>query len=75
MARIVIGHYLMQPSGYKAFIPVRFPPASFVLSGKVGSKHAEAMRLIGKLDGITQLLPDKDFFLLMFVRREATSCS
>lgn len=33
------------------------------------------MRLIGKLDGIAQLLPDKDFFLQMFVRKEATSSS
>ena len=36
-------------------------------------KLGEAMRLIGKLDGISQLLPDKDFFLLMFVRKEAAS--
>ena len=33
------------------------------------------MRLIGKLDGISQLLPDHDFFLLMFVRKEAASSS
>ncbi len=31
--------------------------------------HGQAMRLIGKLDGISQLLPDHDFFLLMFVRK------
>jgi Fic family protein len=33
------------------------------------------MRLVGKLDGISQLLPDKDFFLLMFVTKEAASSS
>lgn len=38
-------------------------------------KHSEAMHLIGKLDGISQLLPDKDFFLWMFVRKEAASSS
>ena len=31
--------------------------------------------MIGKLDGISQLLPDKDFFLLMFVRKETASSS
>src|SRR6185312_4143328 len=36
---------------------------------------AEAMRLIGKLDGYAQVLPDKDFFLLMFIRKDASSSS
>lgn len=70
------GHFVLQPTGYKAFMPLPFPPASFSgLPVHLGLKHAEAMRLIGKLDGITQLLPDKDFFLLMFVKKEATSSS
>ncbi|PIW22346.1 MAG: cell filamentation protein Fic, partial [Candidatus Aquicultor secundus] len=36
-------------------------------------KSAEADRLIGKLDGITHTLPDVDFFLYMFVAKDATS--
>lgn len=73
---ISIGHYQTQPEGYKAFIPLPFPPAdSLQVSSDLLAKHSEAMRLIGKLDGITQLLPDKDFFLFMFVRKEATSSS
>lgn len=72
----IIGHYQQQPSGYKAFIPLPFPPsASITLSRNIDVKHAKAMHLIGKLDGITQLLPDKDFFLLMFVKKEAASSS
>ena len=31
--------------------------------------------MVGKLDGITKLLPDKDFFLLMFVNKDATYSS
>jgi Fic family protein len=74
--QIKIGHYQQQPSGYRAFIPLPFPPVNPILfSRKVELKHAQAMHSIGKLDGITQLLPDKDFFLLMFVRKEATSSS
>ncbi|MDR2100809.1 MAG: Fic family protein [Campylobacteraceae bacterium] len=39
------------------------------------TKHTEAVRLLGKLDGITELLPDKDLFLLMFIRKDAASSS
>lgn len=74
--KYVIGHFQMQPSGYKAFIPLPFPPNDLItFSPNLEIKHSEAMRLIGKLDGITQLLPDKDFFLLMFVRKESASSS
>ena len=38
-------------------------------------KHEEAIRLVGKLDGITRLLPDKDFFLLMFIKKDAAYSS
>ncbi|MBI5273449.1 MAG: Fic family protein [Chlamydiales bacterium] len=70
------GYLVDQPNGYKAFMPLPFPPQkSISLSSKLEIKHGEAMRLIGKLDGISQLLPDKDFFLLMFVRKEAASSS
>ncbi len=71
-----IGRLVQQPGGYKAFIPLPFPPTEpLCLSPQLEVKHGEAMRLIGKLDGISQLLPDKDFFLLMFVRKEAASSS
>jgi len=37
--------------------------------------HTLALQLIGKLDGITKLLPDKNLFLEMFVRKDAASSS
>ncbi len=71
-----LGHIIQQPTGYKAFIPLPFPPIeSLKLTPELEVKVGQAMRLIGKLDGISQLLPDKDFFLLMFVRKEATASS
>ena len=71
-----IGRLVEQPEGFKAFVPEPFPPRQNIsLSSQIEIKLGEAMRLIGKLDGISQLLPDKDFFLLMFVRKEATSSS
>src|SRR5690348_2465541 len=76
MSTIIIGHSRKQPQGFSAFIPERFPPTpGVVLSDKLAQKHAEAMRLIGKLDGYAQVLPDKDFFLLMFIRKDASSSS
>ncbi len=71
-----LGHLVQQPTGYKAFIPLPFPiQEPLQLSPRLEVLHGEAMRLIGKLDGISQLLPDQDFFLLMFVRKEAASSS
>lgn len=71
-----IGNYRQQPQGFRAFIPNDFPPAEqIVFPRRVIAKHTEAVRLIGKLDGITQLLPDKDYFLEMFVRKDASSSS
>lgn len=71
-----IGETKQQPDGYKAFIPNKFPPGSgFDCSRELVLKHSEAERLLGKLDGITQLLPDVDFFLLMYVRKDAASSS
>jgi Fic family protein len=72
----ILGHTVKQSSGYSAFIPTSFPPGPLpALPSKIELLHGKAMHLVGKLDGISQLLPDKDFFLLMFMRKEATSSS
>ena len=76
MSSIIIGHNRKQPQGFSAFIPEKFPPTpKIILSDRLAQRHAEAMRLIGKLDGYAQVLPDKDFFLLMFIRKDASSSS
>ncbi|MEK7202144.1 MAG: Fic family protein [Patescibacteria group bacterium] len=71
-----IGRYTTQKEGFKAFTPFPFPPKdSFEISPHLHKKHEEAIRLVGKLDGITHLLPDKDFFLLMFIKKDAAYSS
>lgn len=71
-----IGKLIQQPSGYQAFIPDKFPPKEqIVLSSKTQQLHAKAAFMLGKLDGITQLLPDLDFFIFMYIRKEATRSS
>jgi len=72
----VIGTYRQQKDGFKSFIPNAFPPkGGFIFSSRIVKKANEATRLLGKLDGITKLLPDADFFLLMYLRKDAASSS
>jgi Fic family protein len=71
-----IGTYRQQPQGFRAFIPGVFPIAGMLnISPRLAKKHEEATRLVGKLDGISQLLPDQDFFLRMFIVKDASSSS
>ncbi|MDR1942360.1 MAG: Fic family protein [Endomicrobium sp.] len=71
-----IGKYIMQPQGFRAFVPNPFPPAQDItLEPKLNKKHAQAMLLLGKLNGISRLLPDHDYFLEMFVRKDASESS
>ena len=71
-----IGRYIAQKEGFNSFTPFDFPPkGGFTISTRLHKKHEEAIRLVGKLDGITRLLPDKDFFLLMFVKKDAAYSS
>ncbi len=70
------GQLKQQPEGFKAFIPGPFPPkGGFKFDPKIVKKSDEATRLLGKLDGITKLLPDVDFFLSMYLRKDAASSS
>ncbi|MBI5023302.1 MAG: Fic family protein [Candidatus Magasanikbacteria bacterium] len=76
MQRIEIGQYKAQSGDFKAFIPHPFPPrAGFDFEQKILKQNNEATRLLGKLDGITKLLPDADFFLLMYLRKDASASS
>jgi len=76
MQSIEIGALTIQQGGFKAFIPHPFPPkGGFSFAPSIIKKNDEATRLLGKLDGITRLLPDADFFLLMYLRKDAASSS
>ena len=69
-----LGNLVKQPEGYKAFIPEPFPPPELLqLDADLLTKAAQAERLIGKLDGIAHVLPDADFFISMYIIKDATS--
>lgn len=71
-----IGSFVKQLGDFTAFIPDKFPPQKdIVLDLQTQQLHAQATLALGKLDGITQLLPDLDFFIFMYVRKEATYSS
>jgi Fic family protein len=71
-----IGKNIKQIGGFKAFIPNPFPPkGGFIFNSIILKKNNKATRLLGKLDGITKLLPNANFFLLMYLRKDAASSS
>ena len=74
--QIEIGKYVTQPQGYKAFIPNAFPPNKKIeLKNNTIIRHLHAVQALSRLDGISNLVPDIDCFLEMFVLKDATSSS
>jgi Fic family protein len=73
---MIIGKFVKQSEGFKAFIPEPFPPAELLtFSPEIITKAGVAERMVGKLDGASRNLPDADFFLNMFIVKDATSSS
>jgi len=71
-----IGKYVQQKAGYKAFILEKFPPTGLSLNEpKIVKLLANANLQLGKLDGLTKLLPDIDFFIFMYINKEAAYSS
>jgi Fic family protein len=75
-AMVSIGRYIQQRGGYKAFVPDKFPPPGLNFSDpKILKLIEDATLLLGKLDGQTKRLPDMDFFILMYIKKEAAYSS
>ena len=55
----------------EAFIPPPLPPAPPVRMDRLSGLLAKANLALGRLDGMTSILPDTDLFLYMYVRKEA----
>ena len=73
---VEIGKKIAQSGGFSALIPNPFPQKGlFHIPPNILLKTAEADRLVGKLDGITHTLPDVEFFLHMFLMKDATASS
>ncbi|MBI3309632.1 MAG: Fic family protein [Candidatus Melainabacteria bacterium] len=71
-----IGTFIQQKEGYKAFIPEPFPPKDLIKwDNNLISLLSQADMAIGKLNAINELVPDVDFFILMYIKKEAAISS
>ncbi len=59
----------------RAFVPPPLPPNPPVDIMSLSPKLSLAERALGRLDGITVLLPRQELFLYMYVRKEAALSS
>lgn len=59
----------------RAFVPPPLPPDPPIEITKLLTRLSAADRALGRLDGITMLVPDHALFLYMYVRKEAVLSS
>jgi Fic family protein len=70
------GVFIQQASGsYTAFIPAPLPPEPSLNLNEHLNLLLEAERSLGRLEGATQLLPNHDLLVLMYIRAEAVLSS
>lgn len=79
MRRGESGSYEVTSSGgerVRAFVPVPLPPKpGLVLDGSLQQLLESAVLALGRLDGVSTLLPDEALFLYTYVRKEAVLSS
>lgn len=69
------GIIIKQQSNYSCFSPNPLPPDHLNLKPQTLKLLSKADQLLGKLDGIGELLPGKDTFISMYVQKEAVMSS
>src|SRR3954449_10396957 len=79
MLRGLQGHELVRRVAgepVRAFIPAPLPPEPpLELVGSLPDLLEQANRALGRLDGLSTLLPDQSLFLYFYVRKEAVLSS
>ena len=70
------GRLVRQIAGYRAFVPAPLPPdPPLVMDTEMIRLLSDADRALGRLDGVTSILPNADLFMAMYVRQEAVLSS
>lgn len=69
------GRYVPQPGDFSAFVPAAYPPNDLRIEGALLDRLSKADRALGTLVGATEILPNPDLFVGMYVRREAVLSS
>lgn len=73
-----IGRYVKSTAGgevVRAYVPRPLPPSPPIRVHELLSRLSAADQAVGRLDGISVLLPDSKLFLYMYVRKEAVLSS
>ncbi len=66
------GTLIKQTGTYSAFIPNPLPPVPPLdIDNEILTLLSKADRCLGRLDGITEILPNPDLFVAMYVKKEA----
>lgn len=72
----IIGNFVQQSKGFRAFVPATFPSEKIInWNNDLICLLSQADQAIGHLNAIDQLVPDVDFFIFMYVKKEATFSS
>ena len=70
------GYIMKQTTGYDAFIPNDLPPNPPInIDDEMQDLLSQADRKLGRLDGITEILPNPELFVAMYVKKEAVLSS
>jgi Fic family protein len=70
------GNYISQIGGYKAFVPKPLPPDPPIhLDNEMIQLLSQADRALGRLDDASEILPNADLFVAMYVSKEAVLSS
>lgn len=70
VGRYVVGVHSPEP--FRAFVPHPLPPhPALQLDTELYDLIEQANRALGRLDGVTMLLPDISLFLYLYIRKEA----
>jgi Fic family protein len=70
------GRFVRQIAGYRAFVPAPLPPnPPLAMGAEMIRLLSDADRALGRLDGVTSILPNTDLFMAMYVRQEAVLSS
>lgn len=66
------GQHILQPTGYRAFIPASLPPTPSIQIDETMQRFlSEANIALGRLDTMGYLLPNLEHIIAMYVRKEA----
>ncbi|UCC38985.1 MAG: Fic family protein, partial [Candidatus Aminicenantes bacterium] len=71
-----VGIYKQQKREYKTFVPKPLPPSPpLELDIKILKLLSRADQALGRLDGVAEVLPNPDLFVMMYVKKEAVLSS